>query len=115
MSSRLTNYELGINPERITAILTSAKDAMVDRYGDWAIVQAGLYDQVKVILVDQAVGVSEWIQYFNFMFRIWRLQQVAGAGAPFDSEAAILKARWISDGSNTVVLQAILDGMFTTP
>jgi hypothetical protein len=115
MSDRLTNYEIGVNPDRITQILTQRHDQMLALYTTWANRQATIYTAVQVILVAHSVGVSEWVDYYNFTFRIDRLFRVAGTGVPFTNEATILKNRWIALGLDTLVLKAIIDATPLTP
>jgi hypothetical protein len=110
--SRLLHYIEKLNPERVEQVLTVRKAKMVEYYGTWAPIQADLYPDIIVVLNDEGVPTIQWLDYYNFTFRVDRLKRMTGEGTPFQNEALVLRDRWVALGLDEGVLDHLLTDIF---
>jgi len=110
--SRISNYDKKLIPLRVVEFLTANKPAMVESFGAWALIQAQLLDDIKLVLIEEGIGPIWWPKYYSFGLQV--LQHLALCGTSYvESEIAILVTKWTSRNCSDPVLIHILLDVFT--
>ena len=111
--SRIANYEAGINPARISAILTASKPGMVQRFGSWMSRMQVLYASLMAVLAHEvAVQTTAYANYYAYINEVAsKLDRIPG-GHPTDTEVSLITAKWTTYGLDDTVLDKVLLNCF---
>jgi hypothetical protein len=118
MASRIDNYTAGVNPARITAILTSSKSGMVGGFTTWIGKMANVYQRLLAVLsVSATVKTVEIAHYYAFCNEMASLLSRIPGGTPLQTEATNLATKWASlglDHSTLLTVDKVCFGMVVT-
>lgn len=108
MATRTENYEQGIQPAQITALLTAGKTGMIARLTPWINKMAVVYATMCAVLAGEAaIKTVEYAHYYGYCNEIGSLLERIPGGDPVQAEASALTDKWVALGLNDTVCKAV--------
>jgi len=113
---RLTNYQNGLDPERIKTKIEKRKTRMVEKQTETINRLSQLEDEVKGVLAkEETVSILDYVWYLDFSRQVFSLKQTYPGGKPMEKEAMLLAYTWSERGLDLDVLNHILAENFSLP
>ena len=108
MATRTENYEQGIQPAQITALLTAGKTGMIGRFTPWMNKMGLVYAALCAVLAGEAaVKTVQYAHYYAFCNEVASLLERIPGGDPVQAEASVLVDKWVALGLDDTICKTV--------
>jgi hypothetical protein len=114
-TKRIANWNEKYNVERVTAILTEKRPAMLQNVSSVVPLMTAMELQVKQTCDAQGAPTIQYPFYLCFGREMWKLTRQDISGESMAQAAATLIAKWVSRGLQQTLLEAIRSEVFNVP
>ena len=114
-AQRIANWDAKFKTDRVKAVLDDKRPNMYMNVQAVFPMITAMELQVKQVLDGLGVSVALYGMYLSFGRELWSLTRKEISGETAAMEADTLRAKWVSRGLATAVLEAIRSQVFNIP